>query len=64
MIFDKEKNQKERMWFVDYWAEFVRTSPEEVWSGQQKEFINAVLKNVRQSTRQEYLKLKGEKFSI
>lgn len=64
MIFDKEKNQKERMRFVDYWAEFVRTSPEAVWSGQQKEFINAVLKTARQFSRQEYLRLKGEKFSI
>lgn len=64
MIFDKRKNQKERRWFVDYWSKFVRNSPEEIWSREQKEFINAVLKNARQSTRREYLKLKGEKFSI
>lgn len=58
MIFDKKANQKERNWFIDYWAEFVRTHPDEEWSKQQKEFINSVLRNARQFSREEYLELK------
>lgn len=63
-MLDKKTNQKERNWFIDYWAEFVRTHSDEEWSEQQEKFINAVLGSARQFTRQEYLEFKGEKFSI
>lgn len=64
MIFDKKANQKERNWFIDYWAEFVRTHSDKEWSSQQKVFINPILKSARQLKREEYLALKEEKFSI
>ena len=43
-FFDKEKNRKERMWFIDYWAEYVRTHPDKDWSRQQAKLIDAVFK--------------------
>jgi len=58
MIFDKKSNQKEREWFIDYWAEFVRTHSDQEWSQQQKVLINAALRNAKQFSREEYLSLK------
>lgn len=58
MIFDKESNKKEREWFIDYWAEFVKTQPDEKWSKQQKDFINSVFKSAKQWSRKEYLEFK------
>ena len=34
-------NQEDRIWFVKYWAEYVRTHPDKDWSKQQKELIDA-----------------------
>ncbi len=35
IIFDKAKNKEERMWFIRYWANYVRTHKDEEWSEQQ-----------------------------
>lgn len=56
----KEKNEKERMKFVDLWSEYVRTHDDIVWSRQQNMIINAALRSASIS-RKDYLKLKGEK---
>lgn len=58
MIFDKKSNQKERAWFIDYWAEFVRTHSDQEWSRQQNVLINSALRNAKQFSRKEYLNSK------
>lgn len=45
----REQNRKDRLWFVDYWAEYVRTHPDEDWSMQQNKLINAVYDGVRKN---------------
>jgi len=55
-------NAEERMNFVEYWAEYVRTHPDEDWSKQQKMLIDSQLQNARKSSlsAKKYLKMKGE----
>ncbi|MBW2976902.1 hypothetical protein KY347_05640 [Candidatus Woesearchaeota archaeon] len=55
-------NNKDRMWFVEYWANYVKTHPDKEWSRQQNVLINSVMKNAknRKLTPKEYLKVKGE----
>jgi len=56
-------NNEDRMWFVEYWAEYVKTHPDKEWSRQQNILINSMMKNARNSklTPKEYLEIKGEK---
>lgn len=58
----KRRNDGDRMWFVKYWAEYVRTHPDRVWSRQQNVLINSMMQNARQlkMTPGEYLEMKGE----
>jgi hypothetical protein len=42
MISLKE-NEEDRRWMVKFWAAYVRTHPDKVWSRQQKEFIDSLL---------------------
>lgn len=44
--FDKAKNRKERMKFVELWAEYVRTHSDAEWSRQQKIVVDSQLKNL------------------
>lgn len=56
-------NQEDRNNFIDYWAEFVRTSPDEVWSKQQNSLIDSQIIGARSFkglSAKQYLKLKGE----
>ncbi len=59
----RKQNNKDRMWFVEYWANYVKTHPDKVWSRQQNILINSIMQNARNSrmTPQQYLKIKGEK---
>ena len=59
----QKRNFKERLAFVDFWAEYMLRTPNSVWSVQHSNFINAQYKNVPQLFAQQYLKLKGEKCS-
>jgi len=43
MIFDKKQNQKERDWFIDYWAEYIKTHSDREWSQQQADLIDSIL---------------------
>lgn len=56
-------NKEERMNFVEYWADYVRTHPDKVWSRQQNILINSIMQNARNSklTPKEYLAIKNEK---
>ena len=40
-------NKEERMNFVEYWAEYVRTHPDREWSRQQNILIDGQIKNAR-----------------
>jgi len=37
----KEKNSNERLKFIDFWANYVKKSPDLTWSAQQKELIDS-----------------------
>lgn len=39
-----KNNQEDRMNFVEYWAEYVRTHKDEEWSKQQNILINSQIK--------------------
>jgi hypothetical protein len=56
-------NKEDRMWFVEYWANFVRNNPDKVWSEQQRVLIDSQIQGARsiKLTPQQYLKIKGEK---
>ena len=58
MGFIKE-NEKERIRFVDKWAEYVRTHSDKDWSKQQNVIINSALKSANM-TREQFFKMKGE----
>lgn len=55
-------NDEDRMWFVEYWANYVRSHPDKEWSRQQNVVINSQIRNARniKLTPQQYLKIKGE----
>jgi len=53
-------NQKQRMDFVEYWAEYVRTHTDKEWSRQQNIIINSCLKNAS-ITREQFLDMKNVK---
>lgn len=38
-----EQNKKDRLWFVDFWANYVKTHPDEEWSRQQNVLINSLI---------------------
>jgi len=54
------KNNEERLKFVDLWSRYVLEHDDKIWSKQQNIIINSGLKT-SQMTKEEYLKMKGEK---
>ncbi len=57
---DVEKNRQERLWFVNYWAEYVKTHPDKDWSKQQNVLINSMMQNSKNYplTKEQYLEIK------
>jgi hypothetical protein len=45
--FDREQNLKERLNFIRFYAKWVKTVPNEVWSKQQAEFIDSLFDNAK-----------------
>jgi len=45
-------NKKDRLWFVDFWANYVRTHPDEDWSRQQNVLMNSVYGETARKNRQ------------
>ena len=45
--FDAEKNRQERLKFVEFWANYVKTHPDRKWSKQQAVIINSQIQNAR-----------------
>ncbi|MCK9596033.1 hypothetical protein M0R19_02535 [Candidatus Pacearchaeota archaeon] len=41
----KEKNVKEREWFIDYWVDYIKTHSDKEWSSQQNIVINGQFNN-------------------
>ncbi len=65
-LSELEMNRKERMKFVVFWADYVRTHPDKVWSRQQAVLINSFMANARSIKPKQYLdylQKKGEKIS-
>lgn len=61
----KEKmiNKQDRNWYVEFWANYVKTHKDSEWGRQQNVFINSLMKSAKQSriSTADYLKIKGEK---
>lgn len=56
-------NKEDRLNFVDYWADYVRSHSDSDWSRQQAVLINSQLRSARQLklvTAEMFLKMKGE----
>jgi hypothetical protein len=41
---DKMRNFRDRIWFIKYWAEFMKKNSDEVWSQGQKDLIDSQFK--------------------
>ncbi|MBS3172593.1 hypothetical protein J4438_03365 [Candidatus Woesearchaeota archaeon] len=52
-----EKNNKERLDFVDKWSKYVLEHDDKTWSKQQNVIINSGLKSAKM-TKEEYLNMK------
>ena len=57
-----KNNKEDRMNFVEYWANYIKNNPDEVWSRQQNVLINSQIQNARhfKLSKEDYLKIKGE----
>ena len=55
-------NKQDRLNFVKYWANYVRTHSDKEWSRQQNVLINSIMQNAKNSklTKEQYLRIKGE----
>jgi hypothetical protein len=42
----KKSNFKERIWFIKYWIEYMKTHPDEEWSEGQRKLIDAQFENL------------------
>lgn len=47
-MLNNEKNFRNRLEFVRFWADYVRKQPNVVWSRQQADFINSQLRTANQ----------------
>lgn len=57
---NSKRDMGERIEFIKLYVEWLKRTPNEVWSRQQAEFINALLENARNFplSKREYLKIK------
>ena len=60
LVFDKEANLRERLWFIHHYASWVKKVPNHIWSREQGRLINSLILNARNFslTAEEYLKMK------
>ena len=56
----RKLNDQDRMWYVNRWANYVKTHSDKEWSEQQNVIINSQLQSARAVplTREQYLKIK------
>ena len=59
---ENDKNFSERLQFIKFWAEYVKTHPDKEWSRQQNRLIDSQIQNTKQIklNREDYLKMKKE----
>ena len=57
---NSKRDIKERIDFIKLYVEWLKKTPNEVWSAQQAEFINALLENAKNFplSKKEYLRMK------
>ncbi len=57
----KAINKQERDWYVEFWAEYVKTHKDKEWGRQQNLFINSLMQSARQTklTARQYLRIKN-----
>ena len=60
---NNRNNQKQRMKFIDFWAEYVRTHDDKDWSRQQNVIINSCIRNAR-ITKEQFLEMKKKQSSL
>lgn len=55
-----KNNSEEKMNFVEYWANYVKTHSDRDWSKQQNPLINSQIQNARKTnlSAKEYLRIK------
>jgi len=55
-----KRDMKEKIDFIKLYVEWLKKTPNEVWSAQQAEFINALLENAKNFplSKKEYLRMK------
>jgi len=53
---DRELNSRQRMEFVDFWAEYVRTHDD--WSVQHAKLINSFLQSGKSMTKEHFFAMK------
>ncbi len=58
MVGFKEKDQKQRNDFIDFWVDYIKTHSDKEWSQQQNVLTNSVLKSATQLSREEYIRFK------
>ncbi len=51
LLKPKKDPKKERLEFVKYWANYVKTHPDKIWSKQQKILIDSQLSSTKQLQR-------------
>ncbi|MBS3112102.1 hypothetical protein J4459_02470 [Candidatus Woesearchaeota archaeon] len=61
---DLEKNKKSRLWYVEYWVDYMKRTDSKEWSRQQNIIINSSIQNTRQFkfSPEFYLKTKKEDY--
>ncbi len=47
LTFDKKQNLAERLKFLRFYSQWVKSVPNEVWSKQQAEFIDSLFENAK-----------------
>jgi len=57
---DRKKNFEQRLRYIEEYAEWVKDTPNEIWSRQQKDMIDSVLKS-SDKIKKEGIKIKTEK---
>jgi hypothetical protein len=45
---ERQKNFKERLWFIKYWVNYIKTHSDEEWSEQQRVLIDSQIKGARE----------------
>lgn len=57
-----KRNQKDRIWFINKWAEYIMTHSDKEWSKQQNVLINSLVQNGKHSLIdvKTYLRIKKE----